>query len=241
MTSEAKTLRLYELVLANGRSGSPFVWRIRYALAHKGIPYESVPVGFLEIPQVGGGRFKTVPIIEHGTTMMAESWDIATYLEKAFPDRPRLFSGPAEETMVRLFDTWFLSAVVRPFVLPLYVLDIHDAAREEDRPYFRASRETRFNKSLEAVAADRTARLPAAREALTPLRLHLANRAFLGGDAPSYADYIALGIFQWAVTSATLPLLAADDRVLRSWIERGFALYPGFGDDPRARPLFETT
>ena len=30
-------VRLYELVLENGRSASPFVWRIRYALAHKGL------------------------------------------------------------------------------------------------------------------------------------------------------------------------------------------------------------
>ena len=66
-------MRLYELVLENGRSASPFVWRIRYALAHKGIAYECVPLGFIEIPKVFGGRFKTVPVIEHGEAMMAES------------------------------------------------------------------------------------------------------------------------------------------------------------------------
>ena len=33
-------VRLYELVLENGRSASPYVWRIRYALAHKGVPFE---------------------------------------------------------------------------------------------------------------------------------------------------------------------------------------------------------
>ena len=34
-------IRLYELVLENGRSASPYVWRIRYALAHKGLPCET--------------------------------------------------------------------------------------------------------------------------------------------------------------------------------------------------------
>jgi len=55
-------VRLYELVLEDGRSASPFVRRIRYALAHKGIAHESVRLGFTEIPKVFGGRFKTLPV-----------------------------------------------------------------------------------------------------------------------------------------------------------------------------------
>jgi hypothetical protein len=47
ISAEGKT-RLYELVLDNGWSASPYVWRIRYALAHKGVPCEPVPLGFTE-------------------------------------------------------------------------------------------------------------------------------------------------------------------------------------------------
>ena len=137
------SVRLYELVLESGRSASPFVWRIRYALAHKGIAYQSVPLGFIEIPQFFEGRFKTLPIIENGDTVMAESWDIAEYLDRAFPEQPQLFSSPTERSMVRLFDQWFLPAVVRP-LLPVLVLDVYNAARAVDRPYFRESREARF-------------------------------------------------------------------------------------------------
>src|SRR5277367_847785 len=100
-------IRLYELVLANGRSASPYVWRIRYALAHKGLPCEPIAVGFTEISKVLAGRFKTVPIIQHGTTVMAESWDIAEYLDRAFLGSATLFSGAAELAMVRLTDAWF--------------------------------------------------------------------------------------------------------------------------------------
>lgn len=231
-------VHLYELVLENRRSASPFVWRIRYALAHKGIAYESVPLGFIEIPRVFGGRFKTLPVIEHGDTVMAESWDIAEYLDRAFPEQPRLFSSAGERSVVRLFDQWFLAGVVRP-LLPVYVLDVHDAARAADRPYFRESREARFKSTLEAFSAQRAARLPAIREALSPLRQHLARHPFLGGDAPNYADYIALGVFQWIASVATLPLLAPDDEVLRGWLDRGFDLYPGLECRARTRPLFE--
>jgi hypothetical protein len=54
-------IRLYELVLENGRSSSPFVWRIRYALAHKGLAFELVPLGFLDIPKTFRGSCLTVP------------------------------------------------------------------------------------------------------------------------------------------------------------------------------------
>jgi Glutathione S-transferase, N-terminal domain len=73
-------VRLYELVLENGYSMSPFVWRIRYALAHKGIAFESLPLGFTDISKTFDERFKTLPVIEHADTMLGESWDIAEYL-----------------------------------------------------------------------------------------------------------------------------------------------------------------
>jgi len=81
-------LRLFELVLANGRSASPYVWRIRYALAHKGLPYELVPVGFIDIPEIAAGRFKTVPLLAHQETMLSESWDITAYLDSVFSSKP---------------------------------------------------------------------------------------------------------------------------------------------------------
>jgi glutathione S-transferase len=232
-------VRLYELVLENGRSASPYVWRIRYALAHKGIPFESVPIGFTDIPKAFGGRFKTLPVIEHGPTMLADSWDIAEYLDSAFPDKPALFLCPAEHAMVRLTDAWF-SAEIQRKMFGVDVLDIYNAARPADRPYFRQSREARLKgETLEAFTAGRAARLPALRESLRPLRSQLARVPFLGGSAPNYVDYIAFGAFHWVASVSTLPLLERDDTTLRAWLDRGFDLYGGLGRDPRMTSLFE--
>ena len=213
--------RLYELVLENGVSASPFVWRIRYALAHKGLTFESVPLAFTEIPQAFAGRYKTVPVLAEGDQTIVDSWDIVDYLERTYPDRPPLFSGPSEYAMVRLFDSCFAIDVLRQF-FSLYALDIHNAARPCDRSYFRTSREQRFlkGKSLEAFVDGRETRLPTVREALTPLRLQLSRNPFLGGPQPNYADYIIFGLFQWVASMNTLPLLAADDLPLRSWHDR---------------------
>jgi glutathione S-transferase len=238
MTASESKVRLYELALEDGRSASPFVWRIRYALAHKGIPFETVYLGFTEIPSVFGGKFKTVPILEHGSTVLAESWDIAEYLDRTFPDRPPLFGTPAELALVRFMDAWFMNEVLRK-MFRVYVKDVHDAARPQDRPYFRESREKNMKgKTLETFTADRAAYLPAIRTSLAPLRVHLAKLPFLGGDAPNYADYIALGGFYWAASAGTLPLLEHDD-ALRDWLERGFGLFGGIARDPGTKPLFE--
>jgi len=84
----------------------------------------------------------------------------------------------------------------------------------------------------------RSAAIKQLRDSLTPLRSHLSRFPFLGGSAPNYADYIALGAFLWVASVSTLPLLARTD-TLRSWIEKGFDLYGGLGRDPRMNTLFE--
>jgi glutathione S-transferase len=203
------------------------------------LPFESVPIGLMEIPTVFGGRFKTVPVIAHGDTMLAESWDIAEHLDRAFLRQPALFAAPAEHAMIRLTDAWFTSEILRK-MYQMYVLDVHNAVRTEDRAYFRQSHEARLRgTTLEAFTAEREARRPALREALKPLRSQLARFPFLGGDEPNYADYIALGAFQWVASVSSLPLLERGDDTLRAWLERGFDLYGGLGRDARMQPLFE--
>ena len=232
-------IKLYELVLENGRSSSPFVWRVRYALAHKGLPFELVPLGFVDIPKTFNGACKTVPVLTYGEVTLTDSWDIAEHLDAAFPGTAALFSSPAEIAMVRLFDAWFAPTVLRR-LFGIYALDIHDSARPEDRPYFRQSREARFKgKTLEQITAGRVSQVPVIREALAPLRAHLARFPYLGGTAPNYADYIALSGFLWVASVSTLPLLDKADDVMRAWLDRNLDLHGGIGHDARMKPLFD--
>jgi glutathione S-transferase len=239
MTNDTETaIRLHELVLENGRSASPFVWRVRYALAHKGLEFESVRLGFTEIPTRFGGKFKTVPVLECGDATMAESWDIVEHLDRQFPDKPALFTSPAELATVRLTDSWFMTEVMRR-MFRVYVKDLHDCIRPVDRDYFRSSRERNMKgATLETFTADRAALLPAIRAALNPLRMHLAKLPWVGGGSPNFADYIVISAFQWVASVSTLPLLAADDS-LRGYLDRGFDLYGGIGREAPLQPLFE--
>ncbi len=221
------TIRLYDLVAANGRALSPFVWRIKYALAHKGLSFKAVPVGFTDIPALCEGKYKTVPIIEDGATTVCDSWAIADYLDKTYA-LPPLFTSPQERAMTKFFDGWFGLEIMNR-IFQINVADIHAHARPADQPYFRTSREARLGgKTLEQFVEGRGAKLPELRHALRPMRAALGSAPYLGGDTPNYADYIALGGFLWAGAICTIPLLAADDK-LNDWLKRGFDLYDGIG------------
>lgn len=222
------SIHLYELVSANGRALSPFVWRIRYALAHKKLDVKTTPVGFTQIPTICSGKFKTVPIIEDGEATICDSWAIAEYLDKSYPDLPLLFSSPEERAMVRFFDSWFGLEIMNR-IFSINVLDIHNHTRPEDQAYFRESREARLGgKTLEQFTEGREAKIPELQHALRPMRAALCTKPFLGGDRPNYADYIALGGFLWAGAVCTIPLLKSDDMLI-DWLKRGFDLYEGIG------------
>ncbi len=219
--------RLYELTTGDGCSISPYVWRTKFALGHKKLPYESRHVGFTDIRTVGSGTFKSLPILEDAGNWIGDSWTIASYLDRAYPDAPALFSSAAEYGVLRFFEKWLAVEVVSK-LFRICALAIHNRLHEKDQAYFRQSREARLGKPLEAAHGEREQYLPELRESSQPLRLTLRDQSFLGGDSSSYADYIAAGAFIWAGKVATVELLEAGDYLL-PWLRRCLDLHEGIG------------
>jgi glutathione S-transferase len=220
------TITLYDLAGAEAnRRFSPFCWRTRMALAHKGLAVETVPWGFTEkgkLPQPNAGR---VPVIVDGATVVHDSTTIADYLEEHYADRPTLFGGETGRALARFVQNW-TETVLQAGIAPLVVLDIHRHSQPQDQDYFRRSREERLGKTLEEVVRDREARLPAFRASLDPLRRTVERQDFVSGTVPAYADYIVFGAFQWARAISAFELLAADDPV-SAWRGRMLDLYGG--------------
>ena len=220
------TISLYDLAGAEAnRRFSPFCWRARMALAHKGLAVETLPWGFTEkdrLPQPNAGR---VPVIVDGGTVVHDSTAIADYLEEHYADRPSLFGGETGRALARFVQNW-TETVLQPGIIPLVVLDIHRHSRPQDQDYFRRSREERFGRTLEEVVGGREARLPAFRTTLDPLRRTVERHDFLSGRAPAYPDYIVFGAFQWARAISDFELLASDDPV-RAWRNRMLDLHGG--------------
>ena len=219
------TIIMYDLAAAEDRRPSPFCWRTRMALAHKGLDCETRPTMFREIPEILGGGHKTVPVIVDGDRTIADSWAIAEYLEDTYPDAPSLFGGAAGKALTRFVDSW-VATVVHAGLITMVVKDIHDHVDAGDKPYFRSNREQRFGKPLEEVVAGRDERLPVFRQNLFALRHCLRNQPFLGGDQPLYADYIAFGAFQWARAISDFRVVETDDPIW-NWLERCRDLHGG--------------
>ncbi len=210
---------LYELAAADpDRRFSPFCWRIRLALEHKGLAFEGRPWRFTETEALAFSSSDKVPVLVEDGRAIAESSVIAAHLEAAHPDRPSLFGGPAGAALTRFHVAW-TDGVLHPALVPLLLLDIHRHLAGPDQAYFRQSREARFGKPLEAVCPDPEAQLAVLRRTLAPVRAVLRTQAFLGGEGPLYADHAVMGAFLWARGVSALALLAADDPV-EAWRRR---------------------
>ncbi len=221
-------IQLYDLAGAEAeRRFSPYCWRIRMALAHKGLAVETVPWRFTEKAKIAFSGQESVPVIVDGDRKLADSWAIACYLESAYPNAPSLFGGMAGEGLARFVAAW-VAAVVQRGLFPMLALDIFNLLHEMDKTYFRKSREARLGVSLEAAAAGRDKQVVAFRESLAPVRLTLKDQPFLGGSSPHYADYALFGAFQWARCVSPFRLLEDGDAVA-TWRERMLALHDGIG------------
>ncbi|MGJ5150651.1 glutathione S-transferase family protein [Bradyrhizobium sp. HKCCYLR1023] len=229
-------VKLYELVGTDaGRPFSPYCWRTRMALAHKGLSADTIPWRFTEKSAIAPHGSEKVPVMLDGDRAVADSWAIANYLEDTYPDRPSLFGGAGGRAMARFLNAWGDIAIVGG-IFPLIIADIPKNLAAEDADYFRKSREARFGKSLEEVMASRDQAVIGFRRSLEPLRQTLKTQAFIGGDAPDYADYIVFGGFQWARVVSPFRLLEESDSV-HAWRERLLDAFDGLARKSPGHPV----
>lgn len=220
------SLVLFELRAAGGRAFSPYCWRARMALAHKGLTPELRPARFTDIPRIGHGA-KSLPVLLDGPIAILDSWDIALYLEERHPEAPPLFGGAAGRQVARFVHHW-AATQLHPAIMRIGAADIWDRLDPADQPYFRETREQRLGAPLESFRAQQPALLAQVGAALAPMRAMLGERPFLGGDEPAYADYIVFGAFQWSRVISPVALLAPGDAV-HEWFERCLDLHGGIG------------
>lgn len=218
---------LYELVGRDDRRFSPNCWRARMALAHKGLDLdEIVPCRFTEKDKFAFSGGKTVPVLVDGDRNLTDSWDIACYLEDAYPDAPSLFRGAEGLAYARFLNGW-VNQTLHPAVLLTVIEGVFNTIDPADTAYFRESREARFGAPLEALFAQCAERGAALEKVLAPLRTPLADQPYLCGDAPAYGDYLVFGAFQWARCVSPDPIVRPDDGLIYGWRERMLDLFDG--------------
>ncbi len=226
-------ITLYDLVIQGDRRPSPYCWRAKLALRHKGLPFTTVPMGFNEKDKIAFAASQTVPVIKDGEKGVKDSWAIACYLDDTYKDIP-LFKSEYVRSYARFVSNW-VDVAVHPALFPIIVGDLYDGVRPEDQAYFRESRGKRLG-TTDFAAFQSKARekgVAAFRAVLEPARRLVSEQPFLAGDLPGYPDYALGGAFLWARTVSRLVLLENDDP-LYAWRERILDLYDGMARKAKA-------
>jgi glutathione S-transferase len=167
----ATMLRLYTV------PASTNVERVALALAHKGLPFEYVPVPYDdrgEVRRVSGQDL--VPVLLDGERAVHDSMEIVRYLEERYPERPRLYpADPARRAECLIFIDWFNRVWKRPPNLIYDELQKADPDRERIEEWGRQI----------TVAMDLFEDL-------------LAGRDYLMGEELSAADVCAFPFLKYA-------------------------------------------
>jgi len=162
------TIKLFDLAGAEpDRRFSPYCWRTKLALAHKGLTVETIPRRFSDTDAIAMSGQARVPVLLDGDKIVSDSWTIAEYLEDTYQHRPFLFGSAEARAVTRFINSW-ADTVVNGALVRLLLTDIYAHLHEKDRRYFRESREKRFGMPLEEVSADRDTRVVGFRQSLEP-------------------------------------------------------------------------
>ena len=220
-------MQLYDLATADPKLRfSPYCWRVKMALAHKGLGWEEIPVHFADKDRLPQPNVGTVPVLVDDSSVVSDSWAIAEYLDERYPDKP-LFACAESKSAALLVKFW-IERTVHPFIPRMGLADFMAALHEKDKPYFRQSREKRFGMTIEQHMSNPDQAREGFVTALEPLRAMLEQQPYVAGVQPAFADYIVFGHLQWMRCGSPFPALKKEDPVF-AYRERMLDLFDGLG------------
>jgi glutathione S-transferase len=183
---------------------------IRFSLNFKKLPYKTIN---LEYPDIQGefvkvgippsstwpdGRplYSSPSIFDSSTnTGVTDSYQIAQYLDKAYPDTPKLLP-PGTEALQATFYAQF-NTLITPF-LQFFVPKVPSILNPSSSEYFIRTRSERFGKPLADVDPKGQAREEAWKKveaAFDTLHGYLSESSgpYIMGDTATFADFVVAG------------------------------------------------
>ncbi|MGF1650212.1 MAG: glutathione S-transferase N-terminal domain-containing protein [Hyphomicrobiaceae bacterium] len=228
-------LELYDLAGADpDLRFSPYCWRTKMALKHKGLAFEGLPWRFTEKERLANSGQGRVPVLRDGATIVHDSWAIADYLDRAYPDHPMLMVDAAARASALFLQSWSDRAVLAA-LRPIAVKAVLNVVANEDRAYFEESRAKGLGAPIEAFCSPEAVAqgYRDLEAALKPLERVLSDHAYLGGERPFYGDYIVFGSLMWPRIVVPGFALPAGPQTI-AWFDRLEGLFNGYaGSAPR--------
>lgn len=108
LNTQPHSARMQDMIELYQFELSHYCEKIRLILDYKGLPYRKVEVtpgvGQIDLFRMSGQR--QVPVLKDGSTVIADSTEIAEYLEKTYPDRPIIPTDPKQRGLCLLMEQW---------------------------------------------------------------------------------------------------------------------------------------
>ncbi|KAK7056388.1 hypothetical protein VNI00_002942 [Paramarasmius palmivorus] len=208
--TDSKPILFYDIASAAPvHSFAPNPWKARYALNFKGVHYRTE---WVELPEVestrkklgsdpvrffaDGSPFYTLPVIKDTSTgeLVGDTFDIAVYLDKAYPDAPRLFP-PSSIGLHKAFNAQ-VDAIFSTYVhLFVHGIPFNPETAEESRATFVRRAGASCWDDLNYRGEEREQKLKQFEADLGNLAKYYIHKdgPFLEGKNPSYADLIVGG------------------------------------------------
>jgi len=207
-------VRVLSLMLSNAMSINR--GRLRAVLNYKGIPYRTEWIEYPDIAPLckrlginptswteDGSPEYTLPAIHDPSTgiYIADSFPIAQYLEKTYPDTPSVFPNDTA-ALQKAFETSFGRRVsaVWAFMIPATCLRLNPSSEE----YFRRTREISYGKKLEDVVPTGDARTEEWRKfekGLDIVHSYLVSTdekgPYMMGNTISWSDLLLFSYLYW--------------------------------------------
>lgn len=199
------------------------------ALAHKGLE-PGIELCCHSDKKLAFSGQSLVPVLVDGSRVINDSWNIACYLDEAYPDRPTLMDGIQGRSFAKFLNGWTDTIIGRPLVKSLY-LDIWKTLHPDaDREEFRKRREQRNSATLEALHANRDKDFAELNSAIRPLENLLRDQPFVAGSAPAYVDYIVFGTLQMPRRLDDIEPLSTEQSAILRWRTEMRKLFNGLAD-----------
>ncbi|KAF8634683.1 hypothetical protein AX15_000784 [Amanita polypyramis BW_CC] len=192
-------------------------WKVRYTLNYKGLAYKTIWTEHLDIEKMSkergiaptgvnfenGAPLYTLPAIYDESTGigLSESHRIAEYLDKTYPDTPKVIP-PGTESLQAAFITSYTPhfKALTQFNLPATL----EAMKEsESKEHFYKTRSKRFGRDLKTMRPTGAALAPALNDLRDGLNkvdewLVKSDGLYVMGNTISFGDFALLSWLKWA-------------------------------------------
>ncbi|KAI9291372.1 hypothetical protein K502DRAFT_309324 [Neoconidiobolus thromboides FSU 785] len=185
-------LTLYNLINKEGGVYySPYGWRVLLALKHKDVEFDHIGLTYSKIirniPEITKGEWDKIPLLvyEDGTYNY-ESSKIVKNLELKYPNNSLFPNGSHFSDFIENYITSYFQPLYKVIILDIY----NQLGNDNDKAYFRDSRENVLNMTLEQFSSTFEECSLTIDKFLSPFLTTLKNKTFLEGENVTYSDYV---------------------------------------------------